>query len=313
MTAWGGHQNGRIPLDVLTYVGPGVLSGAPQYLHPAVALAWRGFVTDVWREHGVGLLLTEGYRTIALQEHYWARWIAGRGNSAAFPGTSSHGWATAVDMANYLAVPVASRRAIAQRHGFSFATGDRVGEPWHIEYVGSLALAGSPGENLPIPETPPEEEEEEMSFWRKHDSHELWLLMAPGVETVRIRDHATAALISRTINNGKAAERASSQELGALIAACEASIPQRVGLSETQLVAAIERELAAALDGVARTEEVSELRDAVMASVVSVADVKRVLVEALEGIGVTADLRPLLTAIDALPSRTVDELRGRLL
>lgn len=143
MSAWGGHLNGRISLSELEYVGMGVISGQPQYLHPTVAAAWRALQGDFKRE-GVNLLITEGYRTLELQQHYWNRYQAG-GTVAARPGTSNHGWGTAVDMANYLSLPAKTRRPLIEARGFSLDTGDRVGEPWHIEYVGTLTQAGTPG------------------------------------------------------------------------------------------------------------------------------------------------------------------------
>ena len=41
MPVWVAHRNGQIPLSALEYVGIGVRSGQPQYLHPTVAEAWR--------------------------------------------------------------------------------------------------------------------------------------------------------------------------------------------------------------------------------------------------------------------------------
>lgn len=161
MTAWGGHRNGRIPLADLEYVGIGVRSGQPQYLHPTVAQAWRNLQAAL-RAQGVNLLITEGYRTLALQQVYWDRKQADpRAPAAARPGTSNHGWGTAVDMANYLAVPATTRRRLIREAGFSTATGDRVREPWHIEYVGVLAPAASPGTPVtPGNPTPPEIEDD---------------------------------------------------------------------------------------------------------------------------------------------------------
>jgi hypothetical protein len=151
VTSWGGYRNGEIPLSALTFVGKGALSGADQYLHPTVAVAWRALVSD-FRQAGANLTITEGYRTLALQRVYWNQWQAGTGPSAAVPGTSSHGWATAVDMANYQSVPLATRRTLIQNRGF--ATGERWGEPWHIEYVASLSQSGGGG----TPVVPEEEE-----------------------------------------------------------------------------------------------------------------------------------------------------------
>lgn len=149
---WTGHQNGRIPSSELVFVGAGAISGAPQYLHRTAAAAWRALQAD-FRDEGVDLVITEGYRTFELQDHYWRTLRPGL---AAIPGTSNHGWATAIDMANYARVPRERRRALIHARGFSTDTGDRWDEPWHIDYVASLELAGLPWETFdPTPEPAP--------------------------------------------------------------------------------------------------------------------------------------------------------------
>lgn len=137
---WGGHQNGRIPLDELEYVGVGVRSGQPQYLHPAAAAAWRALVAAVQTRTGRSLLITEGYRTLELQRAYWTRYQSQGRPVAARPGTSRHGWALAVDMAGYGAAELVAVRELGPDLGWSTATGQQVGEPWHLEYVGGLDL-----------------------------------------------------------------------------------------------------------------------------------------------------------------------------
>jgi hypothetical protein len=54
--------------------------------------------------------------------------------AAAYPGTSNHGWAIAVDIP-YRDAQAWLRRN-AHRYGWSWDEGKRVGEPWHWTYVG---------------------------------------------------------------------------------------------------------------------------------------------------------------------------------
>ena len=143
--AWGGHQNGRIPISALSPIGRGQLPGGmqygkQQYLHYTAARAWQALVKAVAAETGVRLRVTEGYRDYALQKYYWDLLFDPRLSfqKAAWPGNSSHGWARAVDMYGYTVSALQAVRRIGPAFGWSLATGDRVNEPWHIEYVGSL-------------------------------------------------------------------------------------------------------------------------------------------------------------------------------
>ena len=59
-------------------------------------------------------------------------YVAGRGNLAARPGTSNHGWGTTVD------VPQPAMRAAIDKHGASYGWSkrwsDAPSEWWHIRY-----------------------------------------------------------------------------------------------------------------------------------------------------------------------------------
>jgi len=179
--AWGGHQNGRIPLSQLAPIGKGALPGGmqfgkQQYVHPVVARAWAALVRAVHAETGVRLKVTEGYRDFALQQHYWNTLPFPQ---AAYPGTSSHGWARAVDMYGYTVSALQAVRRIGPRYGWSLATGDRVGEPWHIEYVASLTSPpdfADGGTTTPIT---PTIDEDEMLLVRREGTPARWSLFSP--------------------------------------------------------------------------------------------------------------------------------------
>jgi hypothetical protein len=139
-TAWGGHSNGNIPSGALTPVvasvaGSGYLrtDAARQYL--ALSLAFSNAI-------GTPLAITEGYRSYARQVEYWNLYQAGKGNLAAYPGTSNHGWGISCDFgAGVASSGSAAKRwmdANAPAYGWS-PTGNTFSrpEPWHFDYVGN--------------------------------------------------------------------------------------------------------------------------------------------------------------------------------
>lgn len=105
-------------------------------LWPEAALTWNamrasfiasGGHPDHFRPGGSA----SSSRSIKQQRHFFAN----RPPAAAVPGTSNHGWGIAVD------IPFADAQAWIVRsgapYGWSNAEGARVGEPWHMGYVGA--------------------------------------------------------------------------------------------------------------------------------------------------------------------------------
>lgn len=88
-----------------------------------------------------------------------------------------------------------------------------------IAFMADVNTATTSLPTLPLNET----EEQDMYFF-KHDSHEIWYLIGLGQRTVRVRSQREAALIRDAITPGKNAPRRSSDELTALITACESLI-----------------------------------------------------------------------------------------
>jgi hypothetical protein len=73
------------------------------------------------------------YRTFADQQHFWDLFQSGRGNLAARPGTSNHGWGNAVDLAH----PPTMRRVIDGLGGpYGWRWGEAPSESWHVTYRG---------------------------------------------------------------------------------------------------------------------------------------------------------------------------------
>ena len=62
----------------------------------------------------------------------WALYQSGRGNPAARPGTSNHGWGTAVDFATPAMRAMVNR--IGAKYGWSKQWSDAPSEWWHVLY-----------------------------------------------------------------------------------------------------------------------------------------------------------------------------------
>lgn len=144
-SAWGGHQNGRIPASELTPViatvpGSGYLrsDAAQQYLSLSLAFS---------RDVGRPLVITEGYRAYDRQVQYWNDYQAGRGNLAAYPGTSLHGWGISCDFgAGVETAGTAAKRWMdenAPSYGWSpTGNGFSQREAWHFDFT--PAYTGAP-------------------------------------------------------------------------------------------------------------------------------------------------------------------------
>lgn len=81
-----------------------------------------------------GLRPVQGYRTLAEQEYFWRIYQEGTGNLAAVPGTSNHGWGTAVD------IDASWEQAWIYAHGkpFGWQKTEAFSEAWHFNYVGGF-------------------------------------------------------------------------------------------------------------------------------------------------------------------------------
>lgn len=138
---WGGYSNGQIPLSQLTAVsGHYFRSDAAQSM-VAMRAAYQAAL-------GKTLVINDGYRDLAGQQQAWYEYQYQGGNLAAYPGTSNHGWATAVDFGGevYTGSWTQGHRwlqANAAAYGWWWA-GKNFGqiEYWHWEFDG--AYTGTP-------------------------------------------------------------------------------------------------------------------------------------------------------------------------
>lgn len=117
--------NGTLPNSALTAIPGGRLE------HSAAA-AWNaGPGKAGLRPLGPN----SSYRTYAAQQYYWNLYVSGRGNLAARPGTSNHGWGRAVD----LAAPW--MRSWIDNNGarYGWRKVEAPSEWWHVNYVGGFS------------------------------------------------------------------------------------------------------------------------------------------------------------------------------
>jgi hypothetical protein len=170
---WGGFSNGRIPASALAdYRGVLVRADAARAAY-ALQNAYQSAT-------GLPLKVLEGYRDYNRQQYLRNLYLSKRGNPAAVPGTSVHGWALAFDFAAPLNNANSSQhkwmRENAGRYGFDWARGKADGEPWHWEYGNvqpSVAGLGS---------TPIENEEDELKQDERDWLYHLYNHLTPGIE-----------------------------------------------------------------------------------------------------------------------------------
>jgi LAS superfamily LD-carboxypeptidase LdcB len=121
-------RNGRLPKRALRRV---YHPRYKVYLAKRAAIDWTHFRKATKRRVGRSpypLGKDSAYRSYRRQVYYWALYKSGRGNLAAYPGTSNHGWGKAVD----LAAPW-MRQAINVRGArFRWRKTEAFSEWWHI-------------------------------------------------------------------------------------------------------------------------------------------------------------------------------------
>jgi len=130
------YLNGRLPDSALRSIPGG-------RLEIFAAAAWNAMNEAL----GGGLRPVgphASYRIYAMQVYFWNLWQSGRGNLAAFPGTSNHGWGKAVDlMAQWM-------RSAVDRAGraFGWAKVEAPSEWWHVNYIGGFKPRKDPLDQL---------------------------------------------------------------------------------------------------------------------------------------------------------------------
>lgn len=141
------YSNGRLPTSVLRGV---FAPTAHTVLERDAAAAWNT-MRQCAIPRGVDLYPggpDSAYRPYGRQLYYRALYLSHRGNVAAIPGTSNHGWGNAVDD------PAARAQAYIRKYGlgyrWSWYEGRRVGEAWHFTKVGRFGRP-DPGTSVRYP------------------------------------------------------------------------------------------------------------------------------------------------------------------
>jgi hypothetical protein len=142
-------ENGKLPASELAPIAQG-------QLRIDAAAAWNALNVES-RRRGLELVPTgsmSSYRTYSQQVYLWEEYQAGRGALAAVPGTSNHGWGTAVDTPDQRHWSMIEQ--IGAPYGYSKAWSDAPSEPWHVVYQPGHYTGPDPGPyGIPaIPELP---------------------------------------------------------------------------------------------------------------------------------------------------------------
>lgn len=95
------------------------------------AAAFNAMCAESRRIFGRNVGYVASYRPLALQWYFWNLYRSGRGNLAAYPGTSNHGWGLALDLTADGRMIV---NRIGARFGFSKSWSDAPSEWWHVCY-----------------------------------------------------------------------------------------------------------------------------------------------------------------------------------
>lgn len=147
-------ENGKLPAAALAPIAGG-------QLERTAAAAFNAMNVEA-RRLGLELRPTgsrSSYRPYEDQVYFWNLYQSGKGNLAARPGTSNHGWGLAVDLATTQMRAMVDR--IGRKYGWAKEWSDAPSEWWHLKYragVWSGLDPGPTGADLPaeLPQLPKE-------------------------------------------------------------------------------------------------------------------------------------------------------------
>jgi hypothetical protein len=145
--AWGGYENGKIPANALATVEDP--RGRKLLMHPLAGAAYER-MRDAAMKDGIRLDVGGVYRSFDAQ----VQTKKDRGDLAATPGTSNHGWAMAMDMENGMNDFNSNTHKWMEANGAKFGwinppwavRGGSKPEPWHWEFWGALGLTDLPAD-----------------------------------------------------------------------------------------------------------------------------------------------------------------------
>lgn len=143
---WPGKINGQIDIKYMREVAPG------KYMQPDAAIAFKAMQKALLAATGVTLYIEDvqdAYRSLDEQKRLYAAHQADPTGtpSAAWPGTSNHGFGLAVDCAPMgLAIVRTWMGEHADEYGYRVYR--ITSEPWHIEYIGPITNLAGDGERI---------------------------------------------------------------------------------------------------------------------------------------------------------------------
>lgn len=79
------------------------------------------------------------YRTLSQQQYLYNLYRQGRGNLAAYPGSSNHGWGLAIDLQTQQMRSIINQ--IGEKYGFAKRWSDAPSEWWHIKWKAGVYRA----------------------------------------------------------------------------------------------------------------------------------------------------------------------------
>jgi D-alanyl-D-alanine dipeptidase len=127
-------SNGFIPRSQLEPITRAA-NGEQAYLRADAARAFKAMNAESERRFGVTLRVASArtaYRPYRDQLYFWNLYVSGRGNLAARPGTSNHGWGIAVDISTGRMRQIIDQ--IGAKYGWAKRWSDAPSEWWHIRY-----------------------------------------------------------------------------------------------------------------------------------------------------------------------------------
>jgi hypothetical protein len=104
-------------------------------LRKDAAAAWNAMHKEIKTKTGIDIRPTgprSSYRTLYWQKYFWNEYQAGRGNLAAAPGTSNHGWGLAVDVATPAMANAINKYGAP--YGYQKKWSDASNEWWHFKF-----------------------------------------------------------------------------------------------------------------------------------------------------------------------------------
>lgn len=121
-------SNGNLPNYMLGNIPGGKL-------RKDAARHWNAMHKEIKDKTGIDIRPTgprSTYRSLYWQKYFWSLYQSGRGNLAAVPGTSNHGWGLAVDVATPQMAELVNK--YGAKYGWQKNWSDAPSEWWHFRW-----------------------------------------------------------------------------------------------------------------------------------------------------------------------------------